>query len=356
MSEECKDIQIYRKDIKRQKITFDDIIQEYSLDNITTIKDLINIVVMFFDISIPNEVFVEIQYRLNYEALFSIIDSLIELDRMVGMEKLKKNMIDLIIFHLSGVAKSNKNMLHMVLYGEPGTGKSTVVEILAKIYKNMGVLSKGTVKSVKAPDLIGKYVGHTAVKTRDVLESCKGGILIIDEAYSLGRDRDRGSSDGFTKECIDEINRYLSECKEDFVCIIAGYKKEIEKCFFAYNSGLQRRFPFRFTIEPYSPKEMKEIFDIILSRELQWKLEKDDVITSQFFNKNKDMFKFYGGSIELFIHSIKIAHAKRAFILREEDRFTISKKDIEIGFACYVANNELNKNENERDNFLMLYQ
>ena len=337
---------------KKRKVTFDEIINDHKLE---TIDDIIKLVSLFFNTEIPNDVFIELNKRINFEQLFSIIGPLYDLKNMIGMHKLKENIIDLVIFHLSGIAKSNKNMLHMVLYGEPGTGKTTVVEILAKIFKSMGILSTGIVKSVKAPDLIGKYVGHTAAKTKDVLESCKGGILIIDEAYSLGRDRDRNSSDGFSKECIDEINRYLSECKEDFICIIAGYKKEIEKCFFAYNSGLQRRFPFRFTIDPYSSGEMRDIFLAILKRESEWSLENDNVITDEFFEKNKDMFEFFGGSIELYIHSIKIAHAKRVLMLAPDKRFILTKEDIDIGFEAYVKNNEIKKKKEESLSSLMLY-
>ena len=106
-------------------------------------------------------------------------------------------------------------------------------------------------------DLVAKYLGQTADKTQKVIDSALGGVLFIDEAYSLGNQEQR---DSFSKECIDTINENLTEKKTDFICIIAGYKDEIESCFFSYNSGLERRFPVRFTIEEYKPEELYLIF------------------------------------------------------------------------------------------------
>ena len=141
------------------------------------------------------------------------------------------------------------DMMHAVITGSPGCGKTTFIEILAKIYVKMGILKKGHIVKVRRDQLIGKYLGHTAVQTQERITEATGGILLIDEAYSLGNPEGR---DSFAKECIDTLNQALSEKKKDFICIIAGYKDALDSSFFAYNEGLRRRFPFRYDIAKYS--------------------------------------------------------------------------------------------------------
>ena len=121
----------------------------------------------------------------------------------------------------------------------------------------MGVLSKGTFHSVKRSDLIGGFLGQTAIKTEKLLKKCIGGVLFIDEAYSLGN---KEGKDMYSKECIDTLTAFLTEHSNNFICIIAGYKDSLEQCFFSYNRGLERRFPYRFSLKGYSPKELQQIF------------------------------------------------------------------------------------------------
>merc|ERR1711991_1200935 len=110
---------------------------------------------------------------------------------------------------------NNDDMLHTVITGPPGVGKTELGRILGHIYKGMGVLKKGHLKIVKRSDLIGKYLGHTAAKTQDVIDECSGGVMFIDEAYSLCNKEGR---DSFSKECIDTLNQNLTE-RRDFLCI-----------------------------------------------------------------------------------------------------------------------------------------
>ena len=128
------------------------------------------------------------------------------------------------------------------------------------IYSSLGWLSKGGVFTPKRSDLVGRYLGETADKTQKYLEKCKGSVCFIDEVYSLGS-KDEGR-DSFAKEAVDTLNQFLSEEAHDFVCIIAGYEKDVQICFFEQNQGLDRRFPWRFTISPYKSDELKEIFKL----------------------------------------------------------------------------------------------
>ena len=111
-------------------------------------------------------------------------------------------------------------------------------------------------KKVSKNDLVGQYLGHTAIKTRNIINQCLGGVLFIDEAYSLGSK----DVDIFSKECIDTLCEALSSHKNDLMVIIAGYEKELEENFFSVNQGLNSRFIWRYNIEKYSAKELMEIF------------------------------------------------------------------------------------------------
>ena len=177
-------------------------------------------------------------YCLDFESLNQMLPHLIKLNEMIGLTNLKLKIVHQILFYLQGLDIHNKDMLHTVIEGNPGVGKTEIAKILAKIYNSLGILTKGTFKSVKRSDLIGSYLGQTANKTQKILDSSIGGVLFIDEAYSLGNE---DGKDIYSKECIDTITSFLSENRENFVCIIAGYKKDLQQCFFKYNSGLERK-------------------------------------------------------------------------------------------------------------------
>jgi len=166
----------------------------------------------------------------SYTTLEDITPSLRAINNMIGMKSLKETIFYQVLYYLKGLHRGTDDYLHCCLFGKPGTGKTTVAKILGDLYKNLGILNyeeKSTFRIARRDDLIGKYLGHTAIKTRQLLESCIGGVLLIDEAYSLGPgQQDR---DSFSKEAIDTINEFLSEHKHDFCCIIAGYEEQIKK-------------------------------------------------------------------------------------------------------------------------------
>lgn len=187
-----------------------------------------------------------------------LVECLKDLDSMIGMDKFKEQIINQILFFIQDMQEPN-TFLHTVITGPPGCGKTRTINILAKIYCKLGILESDKVVNADRASLVGKWCGHTAIKTKEVLGSAKGGVLVLDEVYSLGN-KDHG--DSFSKECIDTLNQYLSEHVDDFVCVIAGYKDLVQECFFSVNPGLERRFPWRFTIEPYTPEELSKIIKI----------------------------------------------------------------------------------------------
>ena len=231
-------------------------------------------------------------------------------------------------------------MLHTVIQGSSGSGKSIVSHILSKIYLKLGFLRNGTFIVAKRSDLIGEYLGQTAAKTQRVINKADGGVLFIDEAYSLGN---AGGRDSYSKECIDTLVANLAE-KRKFVCIIAGYKDDLQKCFFSRNSGLERRFPWTFTIDDYKSDELKQIFEKQVN-DFGWELEDD---LGNFFETNIKYFPKFGGDTETLLSKVKIAHSRRVFGKPRRFKKVIIKKDIDYGFEIfkeYQRNNDLDKND-----------
>ena len=143
---------------------------------------------------------------------------------------------------------------HMVFYGPPGTGKTEIARIFGKIFKCLGILSKGHFIETDRSDLIAGFIGQTAKKTQDVLKSALGGILFIDEAYSLNS----STSGDFGKECIATIIKFMEDNRNDFILIVAGYENEM-KDFLQTNTGFKSRFNTQLFFPNFTEKELLEI-------------------------------------------------------------------------------------------------
>jgi len=280
-------------------------------DNIKTIEDLIAFTYTY------NDKFIDT------ERLKKIIPHLLELNKMVGLTAVKRVLLDMIMHFSQGNHKKNEDYLHMVVCGPPGCGKTSLCRILGKILSGLGILPKDTFTIVKRTDLIAKYLGQTAHRTEELLKKCLGGVMFIDEAYSLApKNNDR---DSFAKEAIDFLNQFLSEHKDDLVCIVAGYEEELNSTFFAMNPGLKSRFPWRFKIEPYNNKELFEIFKGMIKKD---NLSYDkDAIDPAFFETNKKYFTHAGRDIETFITKTKYIHTRNTF--GKPPTRILSKKDID---------------------------
>jgi len=178
--------------------------------------------------------------------LSTIKDDVKELTDFVKVQKLRKD---------SGM-KSVPVSLHLVFTGNPGTGKTTVARIIARIYKQIGVLSKGQLIEVDRSGLVAGYVGQTALKTQDKINKALGGVLFIDEAYSLSQD-----NDNFGQEAIDTILKAMEDHRDDLVVIVAGYTDPMEK-FIGSNPGLKSRFNKYIEFPDYTVDELESIFDM----------------------------------------------------------------------------------------------
>ena len=282
------------------------------------------------------------------KALHSIKDPLEELNNMIGMKDLKNNIVDQILYFIQQLHK-NKNssgeFLHTVIYGPPGTGKTEIAKIMGKIYSKVGILSNGTFKKVTRSDLIAGYLGQTALKTKDVIKEALGGVLFIDEAYSLGNPEKR---DSFAKECIDTLCEALSDNKDNLMVIIAGYEKELKESFFAFNQGLDSRFTWRFKTDEYTAEDLYQIF-LKMVKDIGWEISMDSKITNDWFKKNYDYFQFFGRDVETLLSKIKIAHGRRVFCLPEKDKKKINLKDLDKGLEIFLRNDDIKNRKNEKD-------
>lgn len=285
---------------------------------IEKIDDIINII---------NEypIIENVDYNIDLKLLHKIKNPLLKLQSMIGMYEIKNNIIEQILYYLQNL-HNNNDYLHTVIYGPPGTGKTEISKIIGDIFTNIGILKKKVFKKVTRADLIAGFLGQTAIKTKTVIEECLGGVLFIDEVYSLGNNN---KSDSFSKECIDTLCEALSDHKNNIMVIVAGYEKEIKECFFSYNDGLESRFMWKYSIEKYNENELYEILKKKIY-EIEWSISKE--ITKEWFNDKIEHFKFYGRDVELLVSNIKIAHAKRIFGLENPIKKYITKDDLDNGF------------------------
>ena len=196
----------------------------------------------------------------------SLEEILAKLNKLVGLENVKKDVNSLInliqirkIREERGIKQPDMS-LHLVFSGNPGTGKTTVARLLGEIYSKLGILSKGHLVETDRSGLVAGYVGQTAIKTQDMIKEAMGGILFIDEAYSLSAAK--GEND-FGGEAIDTILKAMEDNREDFIVIVAGYPKLMDD-FLHSNPGLESRFNKHLNFEDYNPQEL---FDIFVSME-----------------------------------------------------------------------------------------
>jgi SpoVK/Ycf46/Vps4 family AAA+-type ATPase len=207
------------------------------------------------------------------------------------------------------------------------------------MYSKLGILKNNVFKKVTRNDLIAGYLGQTAIKTKKVIDECIGGVLFIDEAYSLANsERD----DSYSKECLDILCESLSDHKNDLMVIIAGYEDELNDTFFKANRGLESRFIWRFTMEPYGAKDMMDIFKKKVN-EIGWEFENDSDIVERWFQDKLANFKHFGRDMELLLTYVKISHGRRIYGKSKELRKKISLCDMKDGYDVFIKNKRIKK-------------
>lgn len=242
-----------------------------------------------------------------------------ELSKIIGLTKVKEYILTLENnFKVQKMREEQGHKTatiskHMIFIGNPGTGKTIIARIVAKYLKALGILSIGQLYEVSRVDLVGQYVGHTAKLTTDVIEAAKGGVLFIDEAYSICKDE----HDVYGLEAIHALVKGIEDNRDDLVVIMAGYKDEMNQ-FLSTNSGLRSRFPNVIYFEDYSPEEMYAI-SIVTAQSKGYRICKDckDALI-ELFSRSQIKGKNDSGNGRLVRNVIESAILEHSKVLIED--------------------------------------
>ena len=278
------------------------------------------------------------KYNIDLQTLHKIKPELNQLNNMIGLDSFKNSIVKQLLYFIQGFAddSTHGDYKHTVLTGPPGTGKTELAKLIGTIYSKIGILKGNNVfKKVTRTDLIAGYLGQTAIKTRKVIDECIGGVLFIDEAYSLQED------DMFAKECVDTLCESLSDNKTNFMVIIAGYESDLNESFFKINKGLNSRFIWRFNIDAYNIKELYRIWCLIVTSR-GWQYNKNE-ISEQIFQTKKDKFNDNGRGMEQLFLFCKIAHAQRIYGKIEETKKMITLEDLTEGLQMFEEHMNVKK-------------
>lgn len=259
-----------------------------------------------------------------------------QLEELIGLQEVKKQIKQHAIYlkylklrRERGLLEEENINVHAVFIGNPGTGKTTVATMMGKLYKRMGLLTKGHVVVADRVDLVGEYIGQTAPKTREMIEKARGGVLFIDEAYSLARSNDDGKD--FGREVIEILVKELSNGSGDIMVIAAGYPEEMER-FLTINPGLQSRFKHRYEFRDFLPQELSIVADYAakargVTLSLGAKARLDELIIKAFRERDKTFgnARYVGDLIE----KTKIQLGIR-LLSSHEDRKEITDEELSI--------------------------
>ena len=254
---------------------------------------------------------------------------LADLNGLVGLKKIKEQINDLISLlkfnKKANIDISNFN-LHMVFTGNPGTGKTTVARLLSDILYNLGYTKKNKLVEVSAKDLIAEYVGQTAGKTYNVLKSALGGVLFIDEAYSIVTE---ATSNSFANDCMTTILKVLEDQKNNLIVIFAGYEEEMET-FIKFNPGLKSRIGYKIKFDDYTKEELIDIFKQLVEKD-EFKITEEALNKVDYIIQKSRQVEGFGNAryINKMYQDILIAHSRNLEDIEDMNSLkTLTENDI----------------------------
>lgn len=281
----------------------------------------------------------------------NIDDLKAELNELIGLDGIKKevnNLINMVTVHKLRKEHGLKSVdmsLHMVFSGNPGTGKTTIARMMARIYRSLGILSKGQLVEVDRSGLVAGYVGQTATKTSKVVESALGGVLFIDEAYSLSSK----SENDFGVEAIDTLLKAMEDHREDLVVIVAGYDGLMDT-FIHSNPGLESRFNRYLHFDDYSVDDMLAILAMQLKKG-QYELEESAKAAARDYIEASNTSSISFGNargVRNIFEKLLVEQANRLSELPEitkDQLMTITEADV---LAARASDTQLAKAEAQR--------
>ena len=308
-------------------------IPHYNTENIHSLEGILDLIKFIEEHNLS-------QRHLKFHRLKQCEHVIKKLNSMIGLEETKNNLANQILSLCNRISDPcDTSKINSVIYGQPGCGKTTLANILAEIYLKLGAVKNGKIVKGDRNNMIGQYIGETAIKTKKILKEALNGILFIDEAYQLGHAAD-GNRCPYAYECINTINQFITEHPGKLVVILAGYEKDINQNFFAQNAGLARRFPFKYTINTYTSQNLCDIFV------QQAKLIGYTVCNlSESIFKDTHLFAYYGGDTENFLNCCRMIHDKRVFSKLTDDK-CFNSEDITEGLKLHRQHKDKKEPEN----------
>ena len=262
-------------------------------------------------------------------------DCLKDLDGLVGLKSVKEEITNLASFLNLQIQRGESNTFqgkHYIFTGNPGTGKTTVARIMANVFKTLGILSRGQLVEADRSKLVAGFSGQTAIKTNQLVDSAMGGVLFIDEAYTLAS----GDNDSFGSEAIDTLLKRLEDDRGKFICIVAGYTRQMHD-FIDSNPGMKSRFTQTINFEDYTSEELSQIFfNMVTARKFSMVDEVKDAVKRMFdqiylrrdrnFGNAREARKMFDETVENQSHRLVEEMGKHT--LTDTDMYTIVAADL----------------------------